>query len=414
MVLSEDASSPFDRRFLESMISHHSGAITMAEAAQTMSEHAEIRAMADTIIATQQSEIAQMHTWINDWYPQQGQSSEDGLESGGTIWIANEAGNSLNVIDASTQAVVTTLTGIEGPHNVQVAPDGRTVWAVSGHDALAVAIDAQNYSMLGTVPVGNAPAHVIVSPDGSTAWVSNSGDNTVTAIDTRTFTEVVTIAVGDFPHGLRPSPDGQWVAVANLRDNTVSLIDTGKFAVDTTIEVGAGPVQVAFAPDGLSLYVTLNSEDAVARIDLATRSVVSQTTVGSGPVQVYVTPDARTVLVANQGTEENPGTTLSFVDANEMVETGTVETGQGAHGVVIEPSGRYAYVTNLYGDDMAVVDLEKRIMVTTVQTGDSPNGISFSPLKPAEGAAEIVLPISNLDGTEDSGESETEDHEDHH
>ncbi|CCH74730.1 hypothetical protein BN11_4740003 [Nostocoides australiense Ben110] len=38
----------------------------------------------------------------------------------GTVWVANEAGNSLTAIDAATNEVVTTVEGIEGPHNVQV------------------------------------------------------------------------------------------------------------------------------------------------------------------------------------------------------------------------------------------------------------------------------------------------------
>ena len=63
----------------------------------------------------------------------QGSSSEaspehDGMVQG-TVWVANEGGGALTAIDAGTNRVVATLTGIEGPHNVQVAPDGRTVGA---------------------------------------------------------------------------------------------------------------------------------------------------------------------------------------------------------------------------------------------------------------------------------------------
>jgi YVTN family beta-propeller protein len=43
----------------------------------------------------------------------------------GTVWVADEYGNSITVIDAATNEAVTTLTGIEGPHNLQVAPMAR-------------------------------------------------------------------------------------------------------------------------------------------------------------------------------------------------------------------------------------------------------------------------------------------------
>jgi YVTN family beta-propeller protein len=420
MGINEDVNVPFDQRIIGAMISHHQGAIGMAQMALEQAEHEEIRTLAEAIISAQTAEIEQMLDWLAEWYGEQTQVPTAAMSLAGTIWVANEEGNSLSAIDAATNKVVATLTGIPGPHNLQVSPDGSTVWAVSGHEALAVAVDSQSYAVLGTAPVGNDPAHVVVSPDGMTAYISNSGDNTVTVLDTATFTVSATIPVGEFPHGLRPSPDGQQVAVANLRSNTVSLIDTAALTVEATVEVGAGPVQVAFAPDGATLYVTLNGEDAIAVVDLATKSVTGKVAVGDGPVQIYVTPDASTILVANQGTEEAPGTTLSIVDAATLSEVATVETGQGAHGVVVEPSGRYAYVTNLYGDDLAVVDLVDRQVVATVPTGISPNGVSFSSVVAAAAPSpEVALPIpvhedDTDDHTEDAEGSEVEGHDEHH
>jgi YVTN family beta-propeller protein len=67
--------------------------------------------------------------------------SQDADDVSGAIWVADEEGNSITVINAATNKVITTLTGIEGPDNLQVAPDGKTVWAVSGHESLAVMLD---------------------------------------------------------------------------------------------------------------------------------------------------------------------------------------------------------------------------------------------------------------------------------
>src|SRR3990172_1917893 len=95
----------------------------------------------------------------------------------GTVWVANEYGNNITVIDVATNQVLTTLTGVEGPHNLQVAPDGKTVWAVSGHESLALMIDAETYQLHGTVPTGREPAHVILAPDGKTVYVTNGDEN---------------------------------------------------------------------------------------------------------------------------------------------------------------------------------------------------------------------------------------------
>ena len=77
----------------------------------------------------------------------------------GTVWVANEDGASLTAIDAARNEVAATLTGIEGPHNLQVSPDGQNVWAVSGHDAMAVMLDARGFQVHGTVSTGGEPAH---------------------------------------------------------------------------------------------------------------------------------------------------------------------------------------------------------------------------------------------------------------
>ena len=75
----------------------------------------------------------------------------------GAVWVANEEDASLSVIDAGTNRVVTTVHGVEGPHNVQVSPDSASVWAVSGHDSLAVALDARSLDLTRTVTTGVAP-----------------------------------------------------------------------------------------------------------------------------------------------------------------------------------------------------------------------------------------------------------------
>ena len=329
-------------------------------------------------------------------------------QNSGAIWVANEYGNSISVIDVNTNEVITTLTGIAAPHNLQVAPDGRSVWAVSGEDSIAVKIDATSYTLIGTVPTGEHPAHIILTPDGSTVYVTNGGDNTVTAINAETLAEVATIPVGESPHGARPSPDGKWIFVANANDTTLSVIETASNTRLEEIEVGERPVQVAFSPDGAFVYVSLNGDNALGKVDVATRTLVDTVEVGAGPIQVFVTPDNQYVLVANQGTESNPSTTVSIVDTETFAVMNTVETGQGAHGVVVDPAGTYAYITNIYAGTVTVVDLTTQEVIASIAVGSGPNGISFSEgAVVAPSAQEIALEIDQVS-------SEVVDHTAHH
>lgn len=290
--------------------------------------------------------------------------------------------------------MVATVEGIEAPHNLQVSPDGGSVWAVSGHDSMAVMVDARRLVLHGAVATGKEPAHVVVTPDGRTVYTTDGGDGTVTAIDVGSMKAIGSVRVGSFPHGMRPSPDGRWLVVANAKGTTLRIVDTRTNTRAADVEVGRAPVQVAFSPDGRKVYSSVSGEDAVAKVDLATRKLVAKVRVGDGPIQVYVSPDGRTLLAANQGTAERPGRTVSLVRTADFRVQGEVETGEGAHGAVVDPSGRHAYVTNIYGNDVAVVDLRER-RVARIPVGSKPNWISFSPYALAGPARTVELDLAH-------------------
>lgn len=63
------ADATYDLRFIDAMILHHEGAVTMAEAALAQSQRPEILQLAEAIIAAQAQEIGQMEQWRKDWYP---------------------------------------------------------------------------------------------------------------------------------------------------------------------------------------------------------------------------------------------------------------------------------------------------------------------------------------------------------
>ena len=63
------ADANFDLRFIDGMIPHHQGAITMAKEAQQKSQRPEIKKLADEIVMAQTKEIAELQTWRKQWYP---------------------------------------------------------------------------------------------------------------------------------------------------------------------------------------------------------------------------------------------------------------------------------------------------------------------------------------------------------
>jgi YVTN family beta-propeller protein len=85
------------------------------------------------------------------------------------------------------------------------------------------------------------------------------------------------------------------------------------------------------------------------------------------------------LLVANQGTRQRPGTTVSVIDLGSRRVAKTLNTGRGAHGVAVDPDGRHAFVSNIYENTVSVIDLAAMKVVASVPVGKGPNGISVQP-----------------------------------
>lgn len=62
------ASQPYDLQFLDTMTSHHQGAIEMAKMALSKSTNDELKKFAQKIIDDQNKEIGQMKEWREKWY----------------------------------------------------------------------------------------------------------------------------------------------------------------------------------------------------------------------------------------------------------------------------------------------------------------------------------------------------------
>ena len=317
----------------------------------------------------------------------------------GSVYTADEYGNSISRIDLATGRVETVPVPI-APHNVDLSADGRTLLAVgeptemeageAGHGQAAMQhganaegglllvfdSDALGSGSVAAINVGEHPAHVVVGTDGR-AFVTQSGENSLAVVDLFARKVVRTISTGRYPHGLRISPDGKEIYVADVEEGSVSVIGVAEMREIARIPVGAAPVQVGFTPEGRLVFVSLRDENKVAVIDTASRTVVAKIDVGRKPIQVFSTPDGSRVYVANQGTEADPDDTVSVIDVATLSVVDTIRTGKGAHGVSISPDGSRVFVTNIVDGTVSVIDEAAGSVVATIPVGPGPNGIAF-------------------------------------
>jgi YVTN family beta-propeller protein len=306
-------------------------------------------------------------------------------KSSSYYFTANEEG-SITKLDSVTNRILVTMKVDGIIHNVQMSPDNKILAATMipktldhvdshGH-GLVLFYNAENNELINKVSVGSHAAHVDFTKDGKYVLVSNTDQNNVSIIDAKTYKLIKKVETGKGPHGFRISSDSKYAYVANYESDTISVIDINALKEIKQIKVGKNPVTTAVTADGKFLLATISSENSLALVDLNTEAI-KKITVGNGPAQVYIQKDGKYAFVANQGTEKNPSNTLSKIDLTSKSIVATIETGKGAHGIVVSDDNQYVYVTNMYDNTVSVIDNSKNKVIAIIPVGKTPNGITY-------------------------------------
>ena len=182
---------------------------------------------------------------------------------------------------------------------------------------------------------------------------------------------------------------------------------------------------LASAPTSAALLVLNKAENTLAIIDPATLQVLARVPVGEGPHEVIAAADGRRAYVANYGTQQKLGDSISVIDLvarkeikrvdlgplrrpHGIVEAGgkiyfTVEvnraiarydpatervdwlmgTGQTAtHMLVITPDGTRAFTANIASDTVTAIDLNMPPgpnAISQIAVGKEPEALALSP-----------------------------------
>lgn len=166
--------------------------------------------------------------------------------AGTRVYVANNGGNSLSVIDTASNTVVATVTGLNSPDGVVVSPDGARVYVANSGNGTVSVIDTTTNTIVGIpIFVGIGASGIAVTPAGAFLYVTqrnNPLSRNVTVISTATNTVVGSpIVVGGDPNGVAVNPAGTRVYVAG-GGSGVSVIDTATNSVVATV-----PLTNAFA-----------------------------------------------------------------------------------------------------------------------------------------------------------------------
>jgi YVTN family beta-propeller protein len=211
----------------------------------------------------------------------------------------------------------------------------------------------------------------------------------------------------------------------------VRLAAIAALCITATALASAFPLQTqttaasqAQAASGSALLVLNKVENTLAIVDPVTLKVIGKVPTGEGPHEVVASADGRTAYVANYGTQQKVGNSISIIDISARKEIKRLElgplfrphgivlangkvyftaevnrviarydpatdrvdwimgTGQSiTHMLVVTPDGRRAYTANIVSGTVTAIDFTQPVpqQVSQIEVGKQPEGIDVSP-----------------------------------
>lgn len=296
------------------------------------------------------------------------------------LYIANESGNSVSVIDSNTLEPLKTISlALKGAHDMALTRDGRTLFVSNLLSGELAVIDTGTFAVVATIPTGNRCHSIAITNDEKQVWVVNIGENNISVIDVARLRVLGTIPVGKLPGHIRFGKDGRHAYITSQEDGQLVVVDTSNHQVVKTIPVGKLPHFILTSPDGRYLWGGATGERHVYVIDMTTNTRVKTIDVGPKPQHIAFGVRGMFGPFAYVAVEEANEVVVIDARPNELKIVDRIAVGSKPSGVSSSPEGGRVYVSLQGTDEMAVIDTGTHRVINKVSVGIKPVGIAVSP-----------------------------------
>ena len=319
------------------------------------------------------------------------------------LLVINKGDNTLAIIDAATLTILGTAPTGPDPHEVVASADGKVAFitnynAGNGFANSLSVVDLVARTALPPIDLGAlARPHGITLSDGK-IYFSAEGAKVVARYDPATRRVDWVIGTGqDRTHMVIVSSDRKLIFTTNVASATVSILEeravgrrgaagrgqAGRGAgfvpfpttdwYVTTIPVGAGAEGYDLSPNGRELWVANAQAGTVSVIDVAAKKVAETLTVAFRSAnRLKFTPDGKYAFISDLG-----GTDVIVMDAATRKEIKRINVGGGAAGIQMSADGARAFAAVGSRNGVAIIDVETLQMSGFIATGPGPDGLAW-------------------------------------
>ena len=282
--------------------------------------------------------------------------------SSARVYVTNSAGDSIHVVDTTTNKVVQVIKGIEAAHGINFATDGSKVYVSNESTSTLDVFDRKSGTLIKKIELSAHPNNIAVSKDGGRIFVAIARDpGAVDVIDAATLTRAKSIPVHGRLHNIYVTPDGKYLIAGSISKKLMTVIDlsTDSIAWEHQFDKGVRPMAIETNPDDSTkrIFVQLSDTDGFAVVDFAKREEAAR----------IMLPDLHV------GIELDPGRAAA-----------------PSHGIGVSPDGKTLWVTSIpqnaiFAYSLADLTLAGRVALPELKLpgrspgGAVPNLVTFAP-----------------------------------
>ena len=309
------------------------------------------------------------------------------------VYLSDQSSNTVSVVDPSTDKLLGVIRlgdltpGNLSPlyrgqllvHGMGFSPDHGTLVVVSIGSNSATFIDTATNRVKHTAYLGRSPHEAMFTPDGKEVWVAVRGEDYIQVLDGKTYEPTRRITVPNGPGMTIFSPDGKYGYVVSSFTPEMVVVDTRSHQIVGRVKQ-ASPFSpdLAATPDGKQLWFTLK--------DIGKTQVINARPPFQDIALLDTGPITNHVNFARNAQGQFAYVTVGGLNAVKVFTTGdqpelvaTIPTGELPHGLWPSGDGTRIYVGLENGNGVAAIDTASNKVVSTIATGQSPQGMVYIP-----------------------------------
>ena len=174
----------------------------------------------------------------------------------GSVLVSNFGSGSISVINASSQVLTATVSGIGQPYTAAYCTTNGYIYVASRSFGGVYLIDPTSWTIFRSISLGGGCIGVTYLSAYNNIYVTNTNTGTVSVISCSSQSVLVTITVGGKPREIVRNIYDGFLYVSNRSLPYISVIDPNDNTVVGTVKIGATSSGLTYCPVTNSVYAT--------------------------------------------------------------------------------------------------------------------------------------------------------------